>query len=236
MQCNNVNCHAGKYSSGNAMAPFWNATGMIKPTANTVGACTKCHAMPPSGYSNHPAALSDNAAISTIYASCGSCHTNLSNTATNMTNVFSDKTKHINGTIDYVANCNGCHKYDVTGTNAWQNTSGTDLAHFKHITFIKNRIGYGALTVTSQTFGSSAENVAVCGTCHTMTLSQHNDGSKQITFGAGGAYPNTMGGGTASSMSLLFGGSNPSTPTFVSGSNVTCSNLMCHYATTPNWY
>jgi hypothetical protein len=132
------------------------------------------------------------------------------------------------------SDCNGCHKYDVTGTNAWLNTTGTDLTHFKHITFIKNRIGYGALTVTNQTFGTG-EPAAVCGTCHTNTLSAHNNGTKDVTFGAGGTTY-TMGAGTANSMSLVFGGSNPVANIIVSGSNVTCSNLMCHYATTPNWY
>jgi hypothetical protein len=145
-----------------------------------------------------------------------------------------NKSLHMNGSINVTSDCNGCHKYDVTGTNPWLNTSGTDLAHYKHITFIKGRLGYGALATTGQTFGSSAESVAVCGTCHTNTLAQHNDGVKQITFGAGGTTY-TMGAGTANSMSLVFGGSNP-VANGTTGVNITCSNLMCHYATTPNWY
>ena len=69
-----------------------------------------------------------------------------------------------------------------------------------------------------------------------LFFSLHNNGTKDVTFGSGGTYPNTMGGGTANSMSLVFGGSNPVANIITSGSNVTCSNLMCHYATTPNWY
>jgi len=234
MQCSNTNCHTGKYNSGTTIAPFWNATGMVKETGTTVAACTKCHAMPPSGYTGHPAALSDTAAISTIYGTCGSCHSNLSNSATNVGNAFANKALHINGTINYVSNCDGCHAYDLTGggttwTPALTGGSGTG-AHIKHIAFIKSRLSIATLTPTGQTFGSG-EPAAVCGTCHTNTLSEHDNGSRQITFGTGGTT-NTMGAGYSGSMSLLFGSTNPS---FSTGAK-SCSNLSCHYFTTPNWY
>jgi hypothetical protein len=151
----------------------------------------------------------------------------------NGSGVIVNKSLHMNGLINVTADCNGCHKYDITGTNPWANTTGTDRAHYVHIAFIKSRLGYGTLAVTSQTF-ATGESAAVCSTCHTSTPGQHNDGSKQITFGAGGTA-NTMGAGTGNSMSLLFGGSNPAA-TGTTGVNITCSNLMCHYAVTPNWY
>jgi len=234
MQCSNTNCHTGKYNSGTAIAPFWNMTGLVKETGTTVAQCTKCHAMPPSGYANHPAALSGSAAISTIYASCGSCHTNLSNSATTVGNAFVDKSQHINGTMNFVANCDGCHAYDLTGggttwTPALSGGSGTG-AHIKHIAFIKSRLSIVSLTASGQTFGTG-ETAAVCGTCHTNTGSEHDNGSRQITFGAGGTT-NTMGAGYAGSMSLLFGGSNP---LFGTGPK-SCSNISCHYFTTPSWY
>src|SRR6185369_10992406 len=235
MQCSNVNCHSGKYSSGTTTAPFWNNTGIVKANANTVGACVACHAMPPLAYANHPQTpLSNSAAISTIYASCGSCHTNLSNTATNVGNVFTNKALHINGTINYVANCDSCHAYDLTGggttwTPALSGGAGTG-AHVKHIAFIKSRLSIVSLTAAGQTFGVG-EPAGVCGTCHTNTLSEHDNGSRQITFGTGGTA-NTMGAGYSGSMSLLLGGTNPS---FSTGAK-SCSNIICHYATTPSWY
>ena len=178
---------------------------------------------------------SGSAAISTIFGACGSCHTNLSNSATNVGNVFVDKALHVNGTMNYVANCDGCHAYDLTGggttwTPALSGGTGTG-AHIKHIAFIKSRLGIATLTATGKTFGIG-EPAGVCGTCHTNTGSEHDNGSRQITFGAGGASPNTMGAGYGGSMSLVFGGSNPS----FSGAAKTCSNLSCHYFTTPNWY
>src|SRR6185369_9842116 len=113
MQCSNTQCHTGKYNSGTTIAPFWNMTGLVKENGTTVGNCNKCHAMPPSGYAGHPAALNNSAAISTIYATCGGCHTNLSNTATNVSNVFVDKAIHINGTLDFV----GSHAFPNPGSD-----------------------------------------------------------------------------------------------------------------------
>ena len=92
------------------------------------------------------------------------------------------------------------------------------------------RLGIVNLTASGQTYGLG-EPAGVCGTCHTNTLTQHDNGTRQISFGAGGTA-NTMGAGYGGSMSLLFG---VSTPSFNSGAK-TCSNLACHYFTTPNWY
>jgi len=190
--------------------------------------------MPPSGYSSHPAALSSSAAISTIYAACGGCHNNLSSSATNVGNAFNSKALHVNGTINFVANCDACHAYDLTGggttwTPALSGGAGTG-AHIKHIAFIKSRLSIVSLTATGQTFGVG-QPAGVCGTCHTNTGSEHDNGSRQITFGAGGTT-NTMGAGYSGSMSLLFGGTNPA---FSSGPK-SCSNISCHYFTTPSWY
>jgi len=236
ISCSTTNCHTGKYNSGTSITPLWNSTGLVNETGATVADCTKCHAMPPAGYAGHQQTpLSDSAAISTIYASCGSCHTNLSNSATNVGNAFTNKALHVNGAMEYVSNCNGCHAYDVTdGGTTWNPAlpGGTGTgAHIKHIVFIKSRINIGSLTPSGQTFGSG-ESAAVCGTCHTNTLSNHDNGSRQITFGAGGASPNTMGAGYGGSMSLVFGGINPS----FAGAGKTCSNLSCHYFITPSWY
>jgi predicted CxxxxCH...CXXCH cytochrome family protein len=234
-QCSNINCHAGKYNSGSTMAPFWNVTGLVKETGTTVASCTKCHAMPPTAYTKHPQTpLNDTDAISTIYASCGSCHTNLkSSGVTNVGNVFNDKSLHINGAMNYVSNCDSCHGYDNVGAS-WTSgvTGGSGSgAHYKHLVFIKSRLGIGSLTATGQTFGLG-EPAGVCGTCHTNTVGEHDNGSRQITFGTGGTT-NTMGAGyIGKEMSLMFGGSNPA----FSGAAKTCSNLSCHYFTTPSWY
>ncbi|HZV81615.1 MAG TPA: CxxxxCH/CxxCH domain-containing protein, partial [Geobacteraceae bacterium] len=224
--CTTTFCHGSNMpkgdTSGTARSPQWNQAALM--TGSPGADCGTCHGNPPT---TGTTAASHSGKTATT--SCVQCHAMM----VDATGKIINKSLHGNGSVNVTSDCNGCHKYDVTGTNAWLNTSGTDLAHYKHITFIKNRIGYGTLAVTGQTF-AVGESAAVCGTCHTNTLSQHNDGSKQITFGAGGTTY-TMGAGTANSMSLLFGASNPSA-SGTTGVNITCSNLMCHYATTPNWY
>jgi len=236
ISCSTTNCHTGKYNSGTTITPFWNMTGIVKETANRAdAACTKCHAMPPSGYAGHAGyVVNASDTMAQIASTCGGCHTNLKGTALNVSDAFVDKTLHINGTMNYVANCDGCHAYDLTGggttwTPALGGGAGTG-AHIKHIAFIKSRLSIVSLTPSGQTFGTG-EPAAVCGTCHTNTGSQHDNGSRQITFGTGGTL-NTMGAGYSGSMSLVFGGSNPS----FSVADKTCSNLSCHYFTTPNWY
>ena len=221
--CSSVYCHGNRLKNGETggtyRKPYWNYSAMINYTDPT-NACKRCHGYPPTSNSH------------TASTTCSDCHKNMS-AADNRT--FLDKTLHINRVVDVSSDCNGCHKYDTTGTNTWSNvTVGTDVAHYKHIVFIKSRLGYGALQTVGQTF-ATGENLAVCGTCHTQTAALHNNGSKDVTFGASGTFPNTMGGGTGNSMSLLLTGSNPYI-TGTTGTNITCSNLMCHYATTPNWY
>gem|GEM_PF-1155430 len=110
IQCNNTFCHSGKYNSGSTIAPFWNMTGLVKETANRVDqACNKCHAMPPAAVGSHSGyTLNASDTMATVAATCGGCHNNLNPAATNVGNVFLDKSKHINGTIEG-GNCLGCH-------------------------------------------------------------------------------------------------------------------------------
>ncbi len=226
--CNTTYCHGSNMpkgdTSGTARSPQWSQASLM---TGTPGAdCGTCHGNPPTA-----GTTAGTHSGKTPTTSCSGCH----GMVVNATGAVINKTLHMNGSVNVTADCNGCHKYDVIGTNAWQNTTGTDLAHYKHIAFIKTRLAFTNLSVTGTGVAFAAGRAAaVCGTCHTNTLSQHNDGSKQITFGAGGTA-NTMGAGTGSSMSLLFGGSNPAA-SGTSGSNISCSNLMCHYAATPNWY
>jgi len=230
ISCSTTNCHTGKYNSGTVSAPFWNMTGLMKETATTVGACVKCHAMPPSGYANHPAALSNSAAISTIFGACGSCHNTLSNTATNVTNVFTDKASHINGSLEQVTPCNGCHDYDTTAAGtAWGKTnyggfSQSNGAHVKHIEFLKTRNPGVTMNPLTDTYGG-ATFLVYCAPCHPTSSAEHSMdqsvNTRQITltgrdFGGAGTYNGTSATSSAT---------NPKS----------CSNIDCHYRTSPIW-
>lgn len=234
IQCSNVACHSGKYNSGTMTSPSWNSTTVVNETGTTVGDCVACHAMPPSGYASHPAALSNSAAISTIYAACGGCHSNLSNSATNVSNVFVDKTLHINGAINAVGGaCNGCHSYDTTdwatATHNFGNTIAKEGigAHAKHIAYLKTRNSVG-LNASSDTFGGAAF-MATCGVCHSGNGADHSMGDssqpRNINFGGStarifGAGPMTYNGASNTSSSV-----NPKT----------CFSTDCHYKVTPVW-
>lgn len=221
--CSSVYCHGNRLKNGDTNGtyrkPYWNYSAMINYTQAANIVCAKCHGYPPTSNSHSTS------------TTCSTCHTNIS--ATDNKTIL-NKSLHINRIVEAKSDCNICHGYDVSG-GVW--TSGltgavAETSHYKHIVFIKSRLGIANLTPAGQTYGTG-EPMQVCGTCHTNTLSEHNNGSRQINFGSG-TY--VMGSGTANSMSLLFGASNPALATNVTRSNISCSNLMCHYATTPNWY
>jgi predicted CxxxxCH...CXXCH cytochrome family protein len=108
--CSSLYCHTGKYDTGAAMTPAWNNTGYLSASID-IASCKQCHNMPP--------ATSDHSGIANLTAfpanTC-SCHTNLnSGSGPTYANIFVDKTLHLNGTINYVSSCTGCHAAAVGG-------------------------------------------------------------------------------------------------------------------------
>jgi len=236
MQCNNTYCHTGKYNSGTTIAPFWNMTGLVKETATTVGACTKCHAMPPTAYGGHQQTpLSDSAALSTIVGSCQSCHSNISSSATNMSNAFADKNIHVNGVINYITACDSCHDYNVRGGNTWgklsmagANTEGYG-AHVKHIQYLQAKYPtFSSLKPGSDNW-ASANFIKICGACHsTIEATAHSlDKSlnkRQFAFDAGARQFGVS--------AAFYNGSSLSSS---AAKPKSCSNVDCHYRTSPIW-
>jgi predicted CxxxxCH...CXXCH cytochrome family protein len=230
-------CHGtsaiGGRPNGNA---FPNISG--SHTLHVVGqsmACTACHS---NGGTNNAAHGSSggNKSINMTFVHLTSTTQQFHATTTATTATCSTITCHNNGTAVWGIHltCASCHKYDSSG-GVW--SGGSDIvggngagSHAKHIDFIKSRLGIATLSAT-QAFGTG-DPAAVCGTCHTNTKSEHIDSNtRHITFGTGGTT-NTMGAGTAFSMALQFGSSAPS----FNSTGKTCSNLSCHYFTTPSWY
>ncbi len=224
--CSTVYCHGAKTilldTAGTNRKPSWNQD----LTTGTPGAteCARCHGNPPNSSSgNHSGA--------TATTSCSGCHPNV----VNASGAIINKSLHINGANDYSMACNNCHDYDTrTGGTVWGNTNygGTvglegRGAHAKHIEYLKTKSGF-ALNAATDTFGGSAYN-AICGVCHTVTIGDHTPantaGSRIINFG--GSTARQYG----SSAPLYNGVYNTS-----SGTNVkSCSNLDCHYRTSPIW-
>ncbi len=236
MQCSNTNCHTGKYNSGTTIAPFWNMTGLVKETGTTVAQCVKCHAMPPSGYSQHPPVLSNLSSMTNVYNRCSTCHNTLKVNPTGVANVFTDKALHVDGIVQVSMPCNGCHDYDTNG-GTWGNVTNKNYggtpgiegrgAHYKHIEYLKTRNSV-TLNPTTDTYGNAAMT-AVCGVCHSISAGDHSmDQSVNTrTINFGGSTARQLGGSTPA-----YSGS---TATSSSVNPKSCSNIDCHYRTSPIW-
>jgi hypothetical protein len=129
----------------------------------------------------------------------------------------------------------------------WTNATARDGigegwgAHAKHINHIKTRLGYtGGLTATGQTFGTG-EPAFVCGTCHTNTGAHDTGGNttgRLINFGD--STFKTGGSVTGFDFRLVTSATqtpiyNGASGTSSNGKLKTCSNISCHFQTTPVW-
>jgi predicted CxxxxCH...CXXCH cytochrome family protein len=249
-----TSCHGVGLPASNPARtnPTWNATiltggvstlgdGVSGGTNPGSGDCSKCHGYPPQN--NH------------AVTNCSTCHTHMSSNS-----AFSNPSLHINGNVDFVSGCDGCHDYDTVGAafaagvwsgGSWGKNPQDGLtpnegfgAHAKHINHIKTRLGYTAGLNTSAVFGAAGSDPArVCGTCHTNTVGNHTTAGgvpagRSINFGDSAFVMGSTGG-----TSLLFGTTFPTQNPVYNGvpgtskqtTAKTCSNISCHYFTTPNW-
>ncbi|HEY3448493.1 MAG TPA: CxxxxCH/CxxCH domain-containing protein [Myxococcales bacterium] len=149
--------------------------------------------------------------------------------------------------------CNGCHDYDTKsatysggvwtggtwGVNYWDGTVHEGWgAHAKHINHLKTRLGItGTMDPNAATFGVG-EAANVCGACHSNNeAANHATGGstvRSINFGDG-----TFKYGGAAGFDFRLGATNPvyngASGSSSSASPKSCSNVSCHYATTPVW-
>src|SRR6185369_14623903 len=116
--CNNTWCHTGQTNTGSGMAPVWNNSTYLTGTggagALVLADCTKCHALPPASASHGGIA-----AVASFPIGAGNCGTNchslnLTANPTTYANIFTDPSKHMNGTIEG-GTCTGCHGSNNNG-------------------------------------------------------------------------------------------------------------------------
>jgi predicted CxxxxCH...CXXCH cytochrome family protein len=247
MASNVSNPPASRTASPTWNAPFLGTASVVGNGSTTPGSgdCSKCHGYPPMTVTH----------VGKIATACSGCHSHVNASGTG----FTDASKHINGVVDAAGgDCNSCHDFDTVGAtyaaSKWSGGTWGKLnlgnyatanegwgAHAQHINFIKTRLGIAvALTASGQSFGVG-QSANVCGTCHT------NSGTHNMSA-TGGADPTGRSinfgdgtfryGGTAGT-SFLLGASNPvyNGVSGTSSSSVpkTCSNISCHYFTTPLW-
>ena len=144
--------------------------------------------------------------------------------------------RHIDG-IKYGGggtSCDGCHSYDdASWGGAAHNFGGQGQgigAHAKHITHLKTRLGIVLNATTDYSVGYGLGNAgAVCGACHSNTLSDHSTGdsaaARTINFAGSATYKFGAGSPTYNGVYNASSATNPKS----------CSNVSCHYFTSPNW-
>jgi len=222
-------------TGGTGRTPAWtNAAYMSGVQAND---CSRCHGFPPTTGTT----VTTHASYVAQPNSCTTCHVHFNNT--NGFATEADRRLHIDGVVQAKGDCNSCHDYDTVGavyTTSWsggywgkspQASPNGYGDHAKHINYIKTRLSIVTdLNPVSQVYGAAgSENLKVCGTCHTTLAADHMAGGRMIFSQSVGNHPFLMGG--SGGTSLLFGATNPA---YNAGAK-TCSNLSCHYFTTPTW-
>lgn len=217
--CTTTYCHGSSMplgdTSGTNKSPLWNEN-LTTGTPGTAE-CARCHGNPPTAGST-----SGTHSGKTATTSCSGCH----GTVVNASGAIINQALHMNGIVESQMACNNCHSYDAT--DAWVSAYGVEGigAHKKHIAYIKTRWSI-TLNPVTDTFGAG-NSAAVCGICHTITGADHS-------MGGGGSRTINFGGSTA----RQFGASAPAyggiSGTSSSVNAKRCSNLDCHYMTSPLW-
>jgi predicted CxxxxCH...CXXCH cytochrome family protein len=256
----NVYCHnpAGTggtlTNAGTTPTPTWTNAGLIAAgTLKTRTNCNTCHKVPGDATFSFASLHTSSGVTDTTTAvanNCVGCHGHEGSGA-----------NHMDGFRDAAGSCNGCHDYDTVGSTytagkwsygTWGKTNYGGYptaegsgAHATHINYIKTRLAISTPLVAAGTFGSG-EAANVCGTCHTNAPAGHTTGATgtALTQGRSINFGDTtfkIGGTTGTN--FQFGVSNPAYSPTTSGlsgqsssvSPKTCSNISCHYFTTPLW-
>jgi predicted CxxxxCH...CXXCH cytochrome family protein len=247
MNCSNVYCHQGARPEGAAgvantsglgarPALTWNNGALLGNTSVTDTCTNKCHGMPPgAGVLNdsHASLVAGPYDTPAKLASCSSvspatgCHPTINEAPTLMTNIFANKSLHIDGKVDG-GSCSGCHGYQAGtwGVSPKLDSNGYAIgAHEKHITYLTTKRFTVTLNPTGDSYGSASPSwTNVCGVCH-----------------IGGTHMNgTLDVFTANNPPYFFGTAGATTyagvwKTANTTTAKTCSNISCHYFTSPSW-
>jgi len=224
--CTNTYCHnpagtGGTLNTANAgtdSSPDWtNAAYIADGTLKTVANCGVCHKSPwDAGFTSSFA----HGAMTTATA-CTGCHGHEGGTGGVAGQQHMDGIKYGGGS------CNSCHGYEATSwataTERAIEGKGAHAVHIAHLATLSST----TLNPATDQFGSGASWTNVCGVCHngaTHTTGEAIGGNgRQIsvltTYQFGPAAP-SYSGVPATSSSV-----NPKS----------CSNVSCHYSTTPVW-
>jgi hypothetical protein len=211
---------------GTNTAPSWTDATYLADGGKSLANCQKCHLVPGSAGFTKQAAHTGAAATTDATANqCNGCHGHNGD----KTGVLGQR--HIDGILSAAGNCDSCHGYQVGSWASKAERSGVAEgkgAHEQHIAYLTARYGV-TLTPAGDAFGSGTSWTSVCGVCH-----------NGATHSTGEAIPGT--GRNISIQPAYWFGTGTGTPTYngVVGQSSSaypknCSNVSCHFMTTPVW-
>lgn len=226
--CSNTYCHnpagtGGTLNSANAgtgINPSWtNAAYLIDGTLKTQANCGTCHKSPgDAGFT------STTTHVSNITQDCAQCHGH------NGAAGGAAGQQHMDGIKYGSGNCDSCHGYQAGSWAAAPaiNPEGKG-AHESHITYLTTKRFGTTITMnaTSDQYASAATSwTNVCGICHDNGSALHRNGTVNVAMNASQAYVFGPAGTVATYNGL---------PGRLAANDKTCSNISCHYFTTPVW-
>lgn len=232
LTCSSTYCHNPAASTvlknagntGSNVFPSWTGAKYLGDTRKTQANCGVCHKVP--GDVNFQPA-STHSSVPNVLSACTSCHGHEGdNSGTTVGQ------RHMDGILYGGGDCDSCHAYDVGSWAAKAERSVVPEgkgAHEKHIAYLKLRYGV-TLSPTTDQFGSAAASwTNVCGVCH--------NGATHTT---GESIPGT--GRNISIKTSYWFGPGAGTPSYNGAIGVSsattaksCSNVSCHYMTSPVW-
>jgi predicted CxxxxCH...CXXCH cytochrome family protein len=235
-KCSNIYCHGSKIlgiaNGGSNNTPSWNDPAYL-PATLTVASCGTCHGFPPLATTGHPVVtiptgFPDTAAIG---GTCN-CHPNINQDTSvlnSYANIFVDKTKHINGTVEG-GECNKCHGYPPMSVSAGLAGAGTQN-NWSSAKTEDYSGGGGVHTINGHISKTASFNdgFGFCVKCHTQ--SDHKTAvaltpSQNIKVNVDQRFR------MESSKQARYTSNRLDGNLHIAGN---CSNISCHFGATPPW-
>ncbi|MBL0225178.1 MAG: CxxxxCH/CxxCH domain-containing protein [Geobacteraceae bacterium] len=216
--CSNTYCHGAAQTGGTNKSPVWNSTTYL-PATLTPAACGTCHGFPPATTPHN------GIATPTGFPTTGcNCHPNVNPIGNSYANIFIDKTKHVNGTIEG-GGCNGCHGYPPSNKRFTGSTNNWADARMENYTG-----GGGAHTIAGHVdpLAVAADGFAKCTPCHSEA--DHKTGLAIQPSNVKVSIESKVR--FSQSRVPKYTSNNLDGSLHVSG---TCSNVSCHFQKTPKW-
>jgi predicted CxxxxCH...CXXCH cytochrome family protein len=225
--CSNTYCHGGTLPGGTDKSPKWNDSTYL--TGNRAVDCAKCHGYPPETSTRLPHTPPES------YTDCAGCHPH--NGSRDSTDPLLGRDFHMNGNLEATGYCNTCHDYDTRGTDGllWGKSQMAVEgfgAHAMHINYLKKRMNVTTMNANEDHYGT-ANFDGVCGVCHSRDINDHQQSNRTTST------RNINFGDVAHAAARQFGANPPQYNGLTGESSATrpktCSNIDCHYKTSPIW-